>query len=191
MRTQGIPRKKKDILLTFSFSSNTKSSWGSQSRKSKWDGFPNIEATCIAGCHLHTPFSSKKNSGTKHFGALRPPRVWASPSPTQNLSQNSLHKSPQQANLTSLRKFTKLLIIPALFLLTVNFPLDSHRALFPHHNHLRLLTAIATCSVYSMKHLAGSMASIHHLPHGSHFLESCPSLISGGKNALATFPTGR
>ncbi|KAK7162802.1 hypothetical protein R3I93_006984 [Phoxinus phoxinus] len=72
----------------------------------------------------------------------------------------------------------------------VNFPLDSHRALFPHHNHLRLLTAMATFSVY-MKHLAGSMASIHQLPHGSHFLESCPSLLSGGKNALVTFPTGR
>jgi len=98
---------------------------------------------------------------------------------------------PQQPNLTSLRKLPKLLIIPALFPLTVNFPLDSHRALFPHHNHLWLLTAMATFSFYSMKHLAGSMASIHRLPHGSHFLGSCPSLISGGKHALATFPTGR
>lgn len=73
----------------------------------------------------------KQEQRTKHFGALRPPWEWASP--TQNLSHKTPFTSPPKANLRSLRKLPKLLIIPALFPLTVNFPLDSHRALFRHH----------------------------------------------------------
>ncbi len=87
---------------------------------------------------------------------------------TEPLSQNSLHKSPKSQ--------------PQVF---EEASQTSHNLCFVHRdselplglcflitqclNRLRLITAMNTFSVYSMRHLAGSMTSIHSVALWEHF----------------------